>query len=228
MSLSRTAKIGAGCWTLASPVFLATTVVVGLRWRNPGYSWATNNISDLGNLYCGQWDTTRPRYVCPPWHDTMNIALYATAALLIAGSVLTWRALGRGAAERTAQVLVLAAGIGYALAGAYPADADENNHFLAALLILCVGNIGLLVAAAAPGTAALASVRWPSIGLGLIAAAGTVAFAAQAGPGIAGAMERVAVFPLLVWAGVVGVALRRHVHEGLIRPVPPYRGAGCR
>ncbi|PSK67176.1 hypothetical protein B0E53_00810 [Micromonospora sp. MH33] len=52
-------RLGAACWLLATPLFLAANVVVGLAWRQPPFSWATNNISDLGNVTCGRWDSTR-------------------------------------------------------------------------------------------------------------------------------------------------------------------------
>src|SRR3954470_15969991 len=118
--------VGALCWAAAAPLFLAANVVVGLAWDDPPFSWATNNISDLGNVTCGVWDTTRPRYVCSPWHDAMNVALVLTAVLLLAGLMLTWRACGDGRAVRTGQGLLVLWTAGLALAGLFPADAHEN------------------------------------------------------------------------------------------------------
>src|SRR5690349_9483282 len=114
-------KLGALCLIVAAPVFLAANVIIGLGWHHPPYSWATDNISDLGNVTCGIWDTTRPRPVCSPWHAGFNTAALVTAALLAAGIILTWHALGRRLVVRTTQTLVLLAAAGYALAGAYPA-----------------------------------------------------------------------------------------------------------
>jgi hypothetical membrane protein len=88
------------------------------------------------------------------------------------------------------------------LAGFFPADINENAHFLGALLIMVLGNIGLFVAAFAVSGALRA---W-TVAMGGIAVAGTVLFFTQHGLGIGvGGMERVAVFPLLVWASVVGI-----------------------
>ncbi|WP_242624059.1 DUF998 domain-containing protein [Micromonospora kangleipakensis] len=128
-------RVGALLWLLATPLFLAGNVITGLAWRDPPFSSAVNNISDLGNVTCGRWDTNRPRDVCSPWHVAMNSALVATGLLLAIGVLFTWSTLGHGAAARAAQVLTLGGAGGYVLAGAYPADVDENNHFLAALLI---------------------------------------------------------------------------------------------
>lgn len=107
MNLSRTTRIGALCWIVAAPLFLTANVVTGLGWHHPPYSWATNNISDL-----------------------------VTAALLAAGLILTWRALGQGFIVRLAQSMLLLSIAGYALAGRFPADINENLHFLGALLVL--------------------------------------------------------------------------------------------
>ncbi|MEU8182952.1 DUF998 domain-containing protein [Micromonospora sp. NPDC049044] len=208
MNLNRTGRIGALCWLAAAPIFLVASLITGLRWREPTYSWATHNISDLGNAHCGVWDTTRPRYVCSPWHPLMNAAILATAVLLAAGLVLTWRLLGQGGVVRSAQVLLLLAAGGYALAAVYPADVDENLHVLGAFLIMVLGNIGLLLAGFAPPATTLGRWRRLTLTAGLVALAGTVLFVAQQGLGIGvGGMERVAVLPFPSWACCLGVLL---------------------
>lgn len=190
----------AWCWIAAAPLFLAANVVAGLPW-DPPYSWATGNISDLGNATCGLWDTTRPRYVCSPWHGFMNTAILLTAVMLAIGAV----SLLRG---RLARVLLLLTALGYALAALYPADVNENAHFLGALLIMGTGNAGLVIAAFAL-PAHLRPGRWLrdwTLIMAGIAIVGTVLFFGRLGLGIGvGGMERVAVFPLLIWASVVGL-----------------------
>jgi hypothetical membrane protein len=203
-------RLGAHSWLLATPLFLAANVITGLAWRHPPFSWATNNISDLGNVTCGRWDTTRPREVCSPWHVAMNSAMIATGVLLALGIMLTWPALGRGVATRAAQLLMLAGAGGYILAGAYPADVNENNHFLAALLIFVLANVGMLVASLARRSPVLAPMRKVSLALGLTGVAGTALFWTQVDLGFGvGGMERVAVFPLLTWTVTVAVRLMR-------------------
>jgi hypothetical membrane protein len=203
-------RLGAYCWLLATPLFLIANVVVGLRWRHPAFSWSTNNVSDLGNVTCGRWDTTRPREVCSPWHAAMNSAMIATGVLLAAGVLLTWSVLGHGVATRVAQMLALAGAAGYLLAGAYPADVNENNHFLAAVLIFFLGNAGLVTASLARPPSVLASMRTVSLALGVIGLAGTALFLAKVGLGIGiGGMERVAVFPLFLWTAAAALRITR-------------------
>ncbi|MGA5310419.1 DUF998 domain-containing protein [Micromonospora taraxaci] len=208
MNLSRSGRIGALCWVAAAPIFLVANLVTGLRWREPTYSWATHNISDLGNAHCGIWDTSRPRYVCSPWHPLMNAATLTTAVLLAVGILLTWRLLGRGGVVRSAQTLLLLAACGYALVALYPADVDENLHVLGAFLIMGLGNVGLLLAGFAPGITPLGRWRRLTLTAGIIAVAGTALFFAQQGVGIGvGGMERVAVLPFPLWACCLGVLL---------------------
>ncbi|MET8122299.1 DUF998 domain-containing protein [Micromonospora sp. NPDC005189] len=215
MNLNRTGRVGALCWVAAVPIFLVASLVTGLRWRQPTYSWATQNISDLGNVHCGMWDTSRPRYVCSPWHPLMNGAMLTTAVLLAAGLLLTWRILGRGGVVRSAQSLLLLATGGYALAAIYPADVDENLHVLGAFLIMGLGNVGLLLAGFAPGTTMLGQRRRLTLTAGLIALVGTVLFFAQQGVGIGvGGMERVAVLPFPLWACCLGVLLAERPASG--------------
>ncbi|MFG1916605.1 DUF998 domain-containing protein [Micromonospora sp. NPDC048898] len=206
MNLNRTGRVGALCWAGAAPIFLVASLVTGLRWREPTYSWAIHNISDLGNAHCGIWDTTRPRYVCSPWHPLMNAAMLVTAVLLAAGLLLTWRVLGRGGVVRCAQALLLLATVGYALAARYPADVNENLHVLGAFLIMGLGNVGLLVAGFAPRTTTLGRWRGLTVTAGVVALIGTLLFFSQQAVGIGvGGTERVAVLPFPLWACAVGV-----------------------
>ncbi|MCI4062670.1 DUF998 domain-containing protein [Micromonospora sp. R77] len=207
-------RLGARCWLLTTALFGAANVVVGLGWREPPYSWALHNISDLGNVTCGRWDTSRPRQVCSPWHAVMNGSLVVTGILLALGVLLTWSALGRGASVRVAQLSTVAAAAGYVLVGAYPADVDEETHFLGAVLIFVLGNVAMLVAALARRSAVLGRLRRPSLTLGLTGAVGVVLFLAQVDLGFGvGGLERVAVFPLFCWIVLLGLV----VHE---RPAP--------
>lgn len=58
--------LGAVLWVVAGPLFLLAQLVVQAAWSAP-FSWATNNISDLGNVRCQPWGDDA-RYVCSPLH----------------------------------------------------------------------------------------------------------------------------------------------------------------
>ncbi|MEV4641052.1 DUF998 domain-containing protein [Actinoplanes sp. NPDC049548] len=220
MRSSAVATIGAFCWAAAAPLFLAANVVVGLAWDDPAFSWATNNISDLGNVTCGVWDTTRPRYVCSPWHTTMNVAFVLTAALLIAGLVLNRRMRGPGRVARWGWWLMLFGSTGLGLAGAFPADSNENLHLLGAVLVFGCGNVGLMAAGCAREGALSARLRPVTLILGVLGVGGSLLFIAQQGMGLGvGGMERVAVFPLPVWACYTGCFLYLTTRKNRSRPI---------
>ncbi|MEU4692348.1 DUF998 domain-containing protein [Actinoplanes sp. NPDC023714] len=198
MHIDRMSRAGALLLALAAPIFLVANLVVGLGWDDPGFSWVSNNVSDLGNVSCGVWDTTRPRYVCSPWHDAMNVAFVLTAVLLVAGLLMTRRVRGQG---RWSLAAIVAGAAGLGFAGAFPADVNENVHLLAAVLVFLPGNAGLLAHGVARRSA-------PALVAGVLGLAGAVLFLAQQGLGLGlGTMERIAVFPLTLWACYAGCRL---------------------
>ena len=201
-------RLAGACWLLAAVSFLAANVLVGLAWDQPRFSWAEHNISDLGNVTCGVWDTSRPRPVCSPWHPAMNAVFVGAGLLLALGALLAHRALRPGRAAAVAVASTVAAGCGYVLAGLYPADVDENLHVLGALLVFVFGNTAMLAAAFAGRSPLLRELRTVSAVLGLLGLAGTVLFLSRVDAGIGvGGMERVAVFPLFAWVTAAGLRL---------------------
>ncbi|MFF7128219.1 DUF998 domain-containing protein [Streptomyces sp. NPDC008240] len=187
--------------------FFVLQGVVGSAWARP-YSWARNNISDLGNAHCAWQPDPEPRYVCSPEHALMNVSFVTLGVLFAAGVLLTgvlltgalWR---RGAAATASRLLLAGAGAGFVLAGLAPADMHENQHVLGALLIMATGNLGLLLSGAALDLPR--PLRWGSGLLGAVALAAFVLFLSHHYLGLGmGGMERVAAFPLLVWAAALG------------------------
>lgn len=203
------AKAGAVIWIVAVAQFFVVQLVVESGWRTP-YSWAANNISDLGNIHCGTWDASRPRYVCSPWHDAMNASFVAHGVLLLAGTLLAGACWGRGGAAVTARILMAVNAGGWVLVGLVPADADENVHVLGALLIMGLGNLGLLCTGLVPGRSLFGRLRAVSLVLAALAVAAAGMFFAQADPGTGlGGLERVAAFGVDAWALVMAVAMLR-------------------
>lgn len=141
------ARIGYSAWVAGVVQFFAVHWFVESAWARP-YSWARNNISDLGNAHCALQSDPEPRYVCSPEHAAMNASFIALGTLLVVGIALTGALWRRGSASTVTRFLLAGAGVGFVLAGLAPADVHENQHVLGALLIMGTGNIGLLLAGA--------------------------------------------------------------------------------
>ncbi|MFF3768133.1 DUF998 domain-containing protein [Streptomyces sp. NPDC001922] len=214
-------RIGAVAWVVGTVQFFVVQLVVEAAWRTP-YSWGSNNISDLGNVHCQVWDTSRPRYVCSPLHSMMNMSFAVHGALLLAGIVLTGVCWGRGGVARAARILCGTGGAAFVVVGLVPADVDENLHVLAALFIMGVGNVGLLCAGFVRRDSLFGRLRPVSLLAGAVAVISAGLFFAQQDPGIGlGGMERVAVFTLDAWTLVMAVAIRRSRGDAT---APPARG----
>ncbi|MFG2113130.1 DUF998 domain-containing protein [Streptomyces sp. NPDC048718] len=211
-------RIGYAAWIVGVVQFFVVHAIVESAWATP-YSWARNNISDLGNALCAVQRQPEPRYICSPEHALMNGSFIALGVLFLAGGVLMggapWR---RGPLAAVSRVLLAAAGVGFALAGLFPADAHENQHVLGALLIMVLGNTGLVLAGYALERSTPAALRWGSTALGVVAITGFGLFLSRHYLGLGlGGMERVAALPLLVWTVAIGV-------HGLTRRATDPRG----
>lgn len=198
------ARLGAVAWIVGAAQFLVINAVAQAAWTTP-YSLRHNNISDLGVTRCGMFDEEFPRYICSPLHHLVNASMIVQGLLLAAGVLLTAGLWGKGFRARTAQALLILAGLGYVVAGVWPADVNLDGHVLGAFLILIVGNLGLLLAGFVPRAGVVGRARWFTLALALIAlTAMWLHFQRQFGVLGLGGSERLAVFPLQVWTLVVG------------------------
>jgi hypothetical membrane protein len=200
------------------PLLLMVNLFTEAAWPI-AYSWANNNISDLGNVGCGFFDG---RDICSPRHIVFNIGVILIGCLVGAGVVLARTAWGRGGRANLARSCILLAAAGYVLVGVFPADVNLGMHLLAALLVMPIANIGLLASGFVRRDAALWKARWTSRALG--AAAFIASYWHFAGPWLGigkGGMERIAVFTLLFWLGGIGVFLlhTRHRRTARVRPL---------
>jgi hypothetical membrane protein len=132
-------RIGYSAWIVGVVQFFVVHGIAESAWARP-YSWARNNISDLGNAHCAMQSEPEPRYICSPEHDLMSGAFITLGVLLVVGVALTggvlWR---RGRTAAVARLLLAGAGVGFVLAGLAPADVNENQHILGAFLIMLSG-----------------------------------------------------------------------------------------
>ncbi|MFF0423440.1 DUF998 domain-containing protein [Streptomyces sp. NPDC004520] len=209
-------RIGCAAWIAGVGQFFVVHGIVESAWARP-YSWAHNNISDLGNALCALQSEPEPRFICSPEHGLMNGSFVVLGALLAVGAVLTGPLWRRGAAAVTARVLVAGAGLGFVLAGLAPADTDENPHVLGALLIMGLGNIGLVAAGGGLARELPGALRRATSALGLVALTAFGLFLSRHYLGLGmGGMERVAALPVLLWALAAGAyGLGRRPARGL-------------
>lgn len=171
--------LGAITLATAGLLFFVGQLVVQSAWTTP-FSWADNNISDLGMVACRDWGSPA-RYVCSPWHPLMNAVFVLNGVLIAVGALGVFRGAVR--------YLLLAAAIGCVLVGLAPADVDENLHVLGAALVFLLGNVAMIVVR-----------RWVPVVLGVVGLVATVLHVTGHGLGIGVAgMERVALFPLFAW-----------------------------
>ncbi|MFI9626605.1 DUF998 domain-containing protein [Streptomyces sp. NPDC052042] len=204
-------RISCLAWVTGALQFFSIHLVVESAWSSP-YSWARNNISDLGNAYCAMQSQPEPRYICSPAHDLMNFSFVALGALLAVGAVLGRSLWLSSRTAKLARLLLAGAGIGFAVVGLAPADVYENQHVLGAMLVMGTGNIGLVLAGVGLSGDVAAGLRWATALLGACAFLALLLFLSRnyLGLGIGG-MERVAALPVLVWTLAAGASslLRR-------------------
>ncbi|MFJ6699349.1 DUF998 domain-containing protein [Streptomyces sp. NPDC091272] len=222
-------RIGYSAWIVGVVQFFVINWIAESAWARP-YSWAGNNISDLGNAHCALQPDPEPRYICSPEHSLMNASFVVLGVLLVVGVALTrgvlWR---RGRAAAMARLLLVCAAVGFVLAGLAPADVNENQHVLGALLIMAAGNIGLATAGFALAEHVPTPLRWGTSLLGVTAITAFGLFLSHHYLGLGmGGMERVAALPLLLWALAVGargaICRAGRMHES--KPTEPLSRAG--
>lgn len=213
-------RLGAGVLAFGVLQFFLVHLVVQTAWEPP-YNWAHNNISDLGNVRCGEWGAgADQRYVCSPRHELMNVSFVALGATLLVGVVLVRRHVGM---SRTTVVLLAAAAIGFATAGLAPADVDEDTHvLLGAVPIFFLGNAGLVTMGLSRRYAASVPIRVSTVAAGMAGIVGAVLFASGTYLGLGmGGMERVPALVMPVWlvvvAGLVPAAAPRGARSASLR-----------
>lgn len=217
-------RIGYSAWIVGVVQFFVIHGIAESAWTRP-YSWARNNISDLGNAHCALQSEPAPRYICSPEHGLMNASFITLGALLVVGVALIggvlWR---RGPAAAMARLLLAGAGVGFVLAGLAPADINENQHALGALLIMATGNTGLFLAGFGLAKHVPAPLRWGTSLLGVTAITAFGLFLSHHYLGLGmGGMERVAALPLLFWVLAVGVRGLIHRAGRMPEAVPAER-----
>lgn len=178
---------------LVRPAYVATEVVVASATTG-GYSFVSDSVSRLGEVGCS------PAY-CSPRHEVMNGSFVVFGVLLAVGAVLLARPLGAWVAG-----LLVVSGLSSIATGLAPLDQDAALHALAATPLFVAQPVALLA------LGARSRGERPRLAAALLVAGGVTGAAALgfvlSGDGSAsGALERLALWPVLVALAVVAWTL---------------------
>lgn len=217
----------AAAWVLAAAVYFVAEAISASAF--PGYSYATNYISDLGVPDIGPF---QGRIIDSPLHLVMNAAFIVHGVLFAIAAVLA-TAGSRTASARWFRVLAVVHGVGMVLVGSFHGSqsAVESGlavlHVAGAALAILGGNAAAVVA----GTVLLRRAggagresgtrrgvrRWigtASVVLGIAGVVGLVMLEVDSGSSSIdllpdGVWERVAVYAVLAWDLLAGITLLR-------------------
>jgi hypothetical protein len=183
---SRAIQLGALVFLLR-PTYIATEVVTAAATTG-GYSFVSDSVSRLGEVGCSA-------AYCSPRHEVMNGAFMAYGIALAAGALLLARPLGPWVTG-----LLVVSGLSSYATGLAPLDQDATLHAIAAAPLFVAQPVALLLLGArvreqSPwlGNALLAT--------GAVTAAAAVGFVLSGDGRAAGALERAALWPVLLGLG---------------------------
>jgi len=179
--------------------FAVANAIVQSRYG--GYSLLTNYISDLGNT------STSPL----PAVFNVSIILLGTFAFL--GILLAWGGFPRGGSRVAGLFLLLIASVAAIVVGLYPENVNATVHDTASLLVFLPAGLALVILSSGMRTGTMwDGFRAFTVILGLVVLlslayyAPTQTFSTTWDPGL---IERLIVYPILLWAVVVGIHLAR-------------------
>jgi hypothetical membrane protein len=163
----------------------------------PGYSLTRNYISDLGGA-------------SSPWALLFDASAIALGAIAIIAFVLIWSAFEPGTTRAAGLGILIVAGIGAVGVGVFPETThvlDGRAHDVTSAVAFVGAGLGFLVLSFAMRQ----SDRWRwsrpyTLVSGLVVLVATGLFEAGIDLGLGpGGMERLIVFPVLVWGVVEGI-----------------------
>jgi hypothetical membrane protein len=197
----RTARWGALA-LLVRPAYIAIELVVAAATTG-GYSVVADSVSRLGEVGCSA-------AYCSPHHELMNGSFMVFGALLAGGAVLLARSLGPWVTG-----LLVVSGLSSVATGLAPLDHDATRHAIAAAPLFVAQPIALILLGARcrndrPGLA------WALLTAGAVTAAAAALFVLSGDRPTSGALERLALWPVLV--GVAGFAWTRLARRGQSTP----------
>lgn len=195
--MKRTTVLAAGGFLLGGVTYLAAETIAALGWSGRSYSYARNNISDLGIP-----DISR-------LHAVMNTGFVVDGALFVlAGLGLSM--LFEGRARWVVSVTSVVHGVGSIVVGLAHASVDgaSTPHAAGAGMAIIGGNLVLLAAGRYGGRAG--APRWYTVGsatAGAVGLAGLALFLADTGILGGGTFERISVYTIIGWEIVTGALI---------------------
>ncbi|GAA4662286.1 DUF998 domain-containing protein [Arthrobacter cryoconiti] len=211
-SRGKAGVLGAALLLVAPLQFLLFEQITAAAWREPGYSFYYNFISDLGVVngpivYQG-------RHVDSPVGWLIDFSFIALGVLASTGIMLLTRSLARGAHRTVISIFGILFGIGGVLVGVFPENSVELGHIIGAFLNIGLGN-ALLIAIGLAGHRHYGLPRWISR---LVVASGVIGAAAMAGlvafPVLfTGAIERTAAYPYMFGFALLAALALVNIHK---------------
>ena len=178
---------------LVRPVYIATELVVGAS-ATGGYSFLSDSVSRLGEVGCSAT-------YCSPRHELMNGSFLTFGALLAGGAVLLAGRLGPWVTG-----LLVVSGLSSVATGLAPLDQDATLHAIAAAPLFIAQPIALIVLGSRLRDQQPRLAR-ALLTTGAATGAAAVSFVLSGGGPVSGALERLALWPVLV--GLAGFAWTR-------------------
>ncbi|NYG57118.1 putative membrane protein [Nocardioides daedukensis] len=192
------------------PAYIATEFVVATATTG-GYSFVSDSVSRLGEIGCSS-------AYCSPRHELMNGSFIGFGALLAVGAVLLSRHVGPWVTG-----LLVVSGLSSVATGLAPLDQDATLHAIAATPLFAAQPIALIVLGARlrndhPRLAGAL------LGAGVLTSIAAVSFVLSGDGPASGALERLALWPVLV--GLAGFAWTRVRPDGGSPTVRPSATSG--
>jgi hypothetical membrane protein len=169
--------------------------------RYGGYSMLTNYISDLGNTSTS------------PLPMVFNVSIILLGVFAFLGILLAWGGFPRGGSRVVGLFLLLIASISAILVGLYPENVNGTVHDTASLLVFLPAGLALAIVSNGMKQGTMwFGYRAFTLILGLVMLVSLAYYAPTQinnttwDPGL---IERLIVYPILLWAVVVGIHLAR-------------------
>lgn len=181
--------------------FTVVNIAAATRWHNPGYSIRRNFISSLSTTECLN---QAGKFVCSPWHLTVDITWVVVGVLIALGAYLLRSVFPQSRQAHAGLWLLGANGIGLAVVGANPDNLRPVLHSTGG----AVGGIGGVLGLLFLGLALRRDSFWRCFGYTAIPLAilsGVSAPLMSVSTNWVGLFESLLVYPVTWWMTAAGI-----------------------